>query len=109
MKPSLLVLTFSLGIPLIAATWGHAQESAATLAHMRTEFAFTVDAPFEQVVPLFGAHEERKWADDWNPHFLYPTPAHDQQGMVFTVAHGQRTSVWINTARRTCPVCVCPE
>src|SRR5208337_3064129 len=58
----------------------------------------TVDAPFDQVVPLFGANEERKWADGWNPQFVYPIPARDQQGMVFNVAHGQHSSVWVNTA-----------
>ena len=66
--------------------------------HTRTDFSFTVDAPFDQVAPLFGANEERKWSAGWNPQFIYPTPAHDQQGMVFKVAHGQFTSVWVNTA-----------
>lgn len=66
--------------------------------HTRTEFRFTVDASFEHVVPLFGANEERRWARNWNPQFIYPTPARDQPGMVFKVAHGQLTSVWVNTA-----------
>jgi hypothetical protein len=57
-----------------------------------------VDAPFEKTAPLFGANEERKWAPDWNPQFVYPLPARDQEGMIFQVAHGQLTSVWINTA-----------
>src|ERR1017187_7382067 len=66
--------------------------------HTRTEFSFTVDAPFDQGAPQFGANEERKWAPDWNPQFIYPIPAHDQQGMVFTVPKGQFASVWVNTA-----------
>jgi hypothetical protein len=74
-----------------------ASTGAAPL-HMRTEFSFTVDAPFDQVAPLFGAHEERKWSPGWNPQFVYPNPARDQEGMVFQVAHGQFTSVWVNTA-----------
>ena len=72
--------------------------STDTPLHTRTEFSFTVDAPFDQVAPLFGANEERKWAPDWNPQFIYPIPAHDQQGMVFTVPKGQFASVWVNTA-----------
>lgn len=78
----------------------HAQEAAAAkqLAHTRTEFKFTVNAPFEQAAPLFGAEEERKWAPDWKPQFVYPTPAGDRQGMVFQVAHGQYSSTWVNTA-----------
>ena len=93
MKVTLLMFTVSAMIPLVTSVCGRAQE----LTHTRTEFSFTVDAPFEQVVPLFGAHEERKWAADWDPKFVYPTPARDQQGEVFKVAHGQHSSVWINT------------
>jgi hypothetical protein len=65
--------------------------------HTRTPFRFTVKAPLEQVAPLFGANEERKWAPGWNPAFVYPNPAHDEQGMVFQVAHGPYTSTWVNT------------
>ncbi len=98
MKTTLIAFAVSALFPLITSAYSRAQEPASTLAHTRTEFSFTVDAPFEQVVPLFGANEERKWAADWNPQFVYPTPARDQQGMVFKVAHGQHSSVWINTA-----------
>ena len=72
--------------------------SGVALAHTRTEFHFVVNAPFEQTAPLFGANEERKWAPEWNPQFIYPVPAHDQQGMVFRVEHADHSSVWINTA-----------
>jgi len=98
MKLTLVMLALAALFPLLTSLRGRAQEPASTPAHTRTEFSFTVNAPFEQVVPLFGAHEERKWADGWDPKFVYPTPARDQQGEVFTVAHGQHTSVWINTA-----------
>ncbi len=98
MKTFFVVFAISALIPLLTTVCVHAQETPSTLAHTRNEFTFTVDAPFEQVVPLFGANEERKWAHDWNPQFLYPNPARDQQGMVFKVAHGHNSSVWINTA-----------
>jgi hypothetical protein len=98
MKLALLIFAFAVVIPLITTSRGHAQEPASNLAHTRNEFSFTVDAPFEQVVPLFGAHEERKWSADWNPQFVYPTPARDQPGEVFKVAHGQNSAVWMNTA-----------
>jgi len=75
-----------------------AQEPTSALAHTRTEFGFTANAPFEQVAPLFGANEERQWSPDWNPQFLHPQPAHDQAGMVFKVMHGQHTAIWVNTA-----------
>ncbi len=87
---------------MITVSRASAQEPAAPTGtaplHTRTEFSFTVDAPFDQVMPLFGANEERKWSAGWNPQFVYPMPAHDRPGMVFTVAHGQFTSSWVNTA-----------
>jgi len=72
--------------------------SEPELAHTRVEFHFVADGPFDQVAPLFGANEERAWAADWNPQFIYPKPARDQPGMVFRVAHGDRSSIWVNTA-----------
>lgn len=72
--------------------------NAAALTHTRTEFHFTANGAFEQVAPLFGANEERKWSPDWNPQFLYPQPAHDQPGMVFKIMHGQHEAIWVNTA-----------
>jgi hypothetical protein len=93
--------TFALGFVLaMAAASLSAQErgTPTDLAHTRAEFKFTANAPLERTAPLFGACEERKWAPDWNPQFVYPNPAHDQPGMVFTVAHDQFSSVWVNTA-----------
>ncbi len=75
-----------------------ADSAPPALTHTRTEFHFTADGPLEQVAPLFGANEERKWSPDWNPQFIYPQPARDQPGMVFKVIHGQHEAVWVNTA-----------
>lgn len=72
--------------------------SPAPLAHTRTEFKFTANASFEQTAPLFGADEERRWSPDWNPQFVYPSPPHDQPGMVFQLSHGHLASTWVNTA-----------
>ncbi|HYX67489.1 MAG TPA: hypothetical protein VE825_00025, partial [Terriglobales bacterium] len=66
----------------------------------RTENAFQVivHAPFQTVVPLFGASAERAWAGShWNPQFVYPLPERDQAGEVFTVGHGRTHSTWVNT------------
>lgn len=92
-----LVIGFALAMAFTSLL---AQEPAASaaLAHTRTEFRFTVEAPFEQTAPLFGADEERKWSPDWNPQFVYPMPAHDQPGMVFRVDHSHHSSIWVNTA-----------
>jgi hypothetical protein len=93
--------TFAAGFLLIAAAAVlpvQQPSSQEELTHTRTEFHFTVNGSFEQTAPLFGADEERKWAPDWNPQFVYPSPAHDQQGMIFQVAHGEYISTWVNTA-----------
>jgi hypothetical protein len=68
------------------------------LTHTHNEFAFTVHAPLDKAFPLFGAIEEKKWAEGWEPQVLYPSPAKDQQGMVFRVAHSHMSSVWTCTA-----------
>jgi hypothetical protein len=75
------------------------RKSAGPLVHVENGFEFTVHAPYEKVFPLFGADGERTWAgDNWNPQFVYPLPAQDIEGEVFTVAHGHTHSTWVNTA-----------
>jgi len=95
-----LILT-AVALLAVVVTWksGEAQDSApSTLAHTRNEFTFVAKASYERVFPLFGAREEKKWAAGWEPQFVFPTPSRDQLGMIFTVAHGGRKSVWTNTA-----------
>jgi hypothetical protein len=65
--------------------------------HTSEKFAFTANAPMEKVAPLFGAEKERVWAANWNPKFIHPLPATDEEGMVFTVAHGHMEAAWVNT------------
>jgi hypothetical protein len=72
--------------------------SGAALLHTREQFSLVANAPFEIVWPLFGADKERAWAPDWEPVFLWPEKAFDQQGMVFIIRHGTKNAVWVNTA-----------
>jgi hypothetical protein len=72
--------------------------SASALLHTREQFSLVANAPFEVAWPLFGADNERVWAPDWEPVFLWPEKAFDQEGMVFKVRHGAKTAVWVNTA-----------
>ena len=65
--------------------------------HTETAFEFTVAAPPDNIAPLFGADKERTWAPGWDPQFIWPSPAVDQAGMVFTVAHGDKKAVWVST------------
>ena len=76
----------------------HRGGSSGPMYHVRTEFEFTVHAPYKVAAPLFGPEGERAWADShWDPHFLYPQPAQDIEGAVFNVNHGHHRSTWINT------------
>jgi hypothetical protein len=71
--------------------------TSETRAHTEEKFAFTAKAPIAQVWPLFGADKERAWSPNWNPHFVHPIPANDEEGMVFTVAHDHMRAAWVNT------------
>jgi len=72
--------------------------SATTLLHTREQFSLVANAPFEIAWPLFGADNERAWAPDWQPVFLWPEKAFDREGMVFIVRQGDKNAVWVNTA-----------
>lgn len=82
---------------VICSAAAHSQTSQP-LTHLSSSFTFTINAPMRDAAPLFGPEGERAWAGhDWDPHFLYPAPARDVEGAVFTVKHGEHTSVWVNT------------
>ena len=74
------------------------QESDMSLVHVRNTFEFIVHSPYREAAPLFGPNGERAWGEGhWDPQFLYPQPARDVEGAVFTVQHGQHKSIWVNT------------
>ncbi|HUK30854.1 MAG TPA: hypothetical protein VLV89_07060 [Candidatus Acidoferrum sp.] len=76
-----------------------AVDAAEPLAHVRSEFHFTLHAPMAVAAPLFGPEGERAWGgSDWDPAFLFPQPAKDVEGAVFLVHHGQHKSTWVTTA-----------
>jgi hypothetical protein len=73
------------------------QKSAEPI-HTSTSFHFEVHATFSRVALLFGPESEKTWAGKhWQPDFLYPQPAKDSEGAVFTVPHGPHKSIWVNT------------
>ena len=104
-----LGLVCGIGLALLPRAAGHlhavirglhhdSPPPSAGRVHSDEHFSFTARAPMDQVAPLFGADRERVWAPHWNPEFIRPNPATDVPGMVFTVAHHDFTSVWVNTA-----------
>ncbi len=100
MKTALLIV--AVGALAVGALLYHLHQRAASsgpVLHVRNQFEFTVHAPYQVVAPLFGPEGERGWAGGrWDPQFLYPQPAQDTQGAVFTIRHGHHHAVWINTA-----------
>jgi len=93
-----IVIALLIGIGLLA--YHLRRSNAPGSARERSEFEFVAHAPYAQVFPLFGAEKERVWAGkEWDPTFIYPRPANDVQGSVFTVKHGHATTIpWVNTA-----------
>lgn len=99
MKTVVIVIMVALGIGLALLGYHVRQRNAPGSARERSTFQFVAHAPYAQVFPLFGAEKERVWAGDWDPTFIYPQPANDVEGAVFTVKHGHATTVpWVNTA-----------
>lgn len=95
MKPLLLSIAFTCATLALGQTAPVARE---TLMHTQSSFELIVHASFAETAPLFGPEGERVWAGKhWDPQFLYPQPAHDSEGAVFTVKHGPVTAVWVNT------------
>lgn len=65
----------------------------------RSEFTFVVHAPPAEAFPLFGPEGERPWAGpEWNPEFVYPASAKDEEGAVFRIRRRDQDEIWINTA-----------
>lgn len=97
----MMIPTIVLALALFSGPPGQAAETLAANdapAHVSSTFHFEIAAPMARLAPLFGPEGERSWAGEhWNPVFLYPRPALDVQGAVFTVQYGPHKSVWVNT------------
>jgi hypothetical protein len=97
MKVLLLALSMCVS-PLLAQKPESTVMSPQSTTHASNSFTFTVNAPLRDAAPLFGPEGERAWAgEDWDPQFVFPVPARDTEGAVFTLRHGEHTAVWVNT------------
>jgi hypothetical protein len=100
MKPTLATAAAVITTAAAIGTTALSQSAAPSTQLLRTQTAFdiVVHLPYAEAAPLFGPEGERPWAGKhWDPNFLYPQPAHDEQGAVFTIHHGSVTAVWVNT------------
>ena len=78
--------------------------NAFTAERVSKSATITLEGPIERVFPLFGAIEEKQWADGWNPTVLYPLSEQIEEGMVFTTpghGHGETTVAWIMSKYQT--------
>lgn len=68
------------------------------LKHTETSFDLVIQLPYREAAPLFGPEGERAYAGKhWDPKFIFPQPASDVEGAVFTISHGPLNAVWVNT------------
>lgn len=97
MKQSFLILTVSIFLLSFNKKISRQQFQAQRVEKSAT---IKINGKMENVFPLFGAFEERKWADDWNPVLIYPSVETMQEGTTFkTKGHGHNEDgfLWIVT------------
>lgn len=91
-------LTFILLIALAACQPRTNMEEQKFKAERVTKTAtIALNGTIEQVFPLFGAFEERKWAEGWNPALIYPAEEIMEEGTTFrTKASGklEKEFIW---------------
>lgn len=100
MKPAVIQAAACCATTAALGASALSQTAAPQSQLLRTQTAFdlTVHLPYAEATALFGPEGERVWAGKhWDPQFLYPQPAHDEQGAVFTVQHGPVSAIWVNT------------
>jgi hypothetical protein len=92
------LLAVGLAVGSVAGPISAAAQTEVAPAHVSNSFHFVVPASLSRSAAFFGPEGERCWAGEhWNPVFLYPQPAKDVEGAVFTAQHGPHKSVWVNT------------
>jgi hypothetical protein len=85
----------ALAAPLLSQSAPATQENCI---RTQTSFDLLVHAPYAVTAPLFGPNGERAWAGKhWNPQFIYPQPASDTEGAVFSIQHGPYTATWVTS------------
>jgi hypothetical protein len=95
-----ILIVLATAVAFAANAIGHAPSAQPEPIVQRTSsFDLVVRLPLAQAAALFGPQGERAWAgNDWNPEFIYPQPARDELGAVFSISHGQHRAIWVTTA-----------
>lgn len=59
--------------------------------------SIVLEGAVDEVFPLFGPVDEKKWVAGWEPEVVYPAWAEMEQGMVFRTRDGEDEFVWVMT------------
>ena len=71
------------------------REAPFTPVRLSRSYIQHLVAPPAEIFPLLGPAGERKWAKGWNPRFLYPATAPDEEGSVFATPHETGETYWV--------------
>lgn len=78
---------------------GLAQASPPVLQQREQSFLIHLNAPVNEVTPLFGPVREAEWAPSWTPRFIHPADRQQREGAVFTAPSADgRERLWLLTA-----------
>lgn len=64
------------------------------MRHVERRHSITLAGRVEVVFPLFSPHGETRWADGWNPEYLFPESGATCEGMVFRTGEGSDVTLW---------------
>lgn len=72
-------------------------EATTTAQGKRISRAATIslNAPIEEVFPLFGPILEMKWAPGWNPEIIYSETGLVEEGMIFRTKGTDGDFIWV--------------
>ncbi len=91
MKTKMVILLISI------TTIGCTQDRDFKSERISKTASFNALGEIREVFPLFGAFEERKWAEGWEPKLIYPEQETMEEGTTFSVSGHGHESLWIVT------------
>lgn len=63
--------------------------------HVERTGSFVLPLPRDDAFPLFTAEGERSWVPGWDPQYLHPPHASNDEGTVFRTGHGGEETWWL--------------
>lgn len=86
-----------IGLMMLISNLGCTQSPDFKSERISKTASFVANGAIEEVFPLFGAFEERKWAEGWDPEIIYPKQELMEEGTTFKVGGHGHESLWIVT------------